>query len=200
MARTQIMNPADPINIRDINNMFAELYLKETRTALIDGSRDFRGAVRVKMNGPHHAVFRDSSTPGIALFGVGANDATEFTAQMRIGNGVLQFTDSSGTYDVRTAKGTKKTTLYSGATALAPQDYMFSATAEHDFYTLLLRSNTNSAHYTNVAIYPNGYQYKFVNEYHVQKQLTCRVYSDRLTVTQYNGAWLLVNVHGYKIG
>jgi hypothetical protein len=90
--------------------------------------------------------------------------------------------------------------LYTGSTPLAAGDYIYTGSYHpmgYNFLLLRLTSNVNSSHRTTVIIAASGYQYVFVNEYHVQKQLVCRTYDDRLTVTAYDGAWLLVEVAGY---
>ncbi len=91
--------------------------------------------------------------------------------------------------------------LYTGDTPLAPGDYIYNAGSYHpmgyNFLLLRLTSNVNSAHRTTVIIAASGWQYVFVNEYHVQKTLNCRVYGDRLTVSTYTGEWILSEIAGF---
>lgn len=90
--------------------------------------------------------------------------------------------------------------LYTGDTALAAGDYIYTRSYHpmgYNFLILRLTSNVNSSHRTTVVLVPSGYQYVFVNEYHVLKSLTCRVYTDRLTVTAYDGVWILAEIAGY---
>jgi hypothetical protein len=90
--------------------------------------------------------------------------------------------------------------LYTGDTPLAPGDYIYNAGSYHpmgyNFLILRLVSNVNPAHRTTVII-TDRYQYVFVNEYHIQKQLICRFTADRLTVTSYDGEWILSEIAGY---
>lgn len=94
----------------------------------------------------------------------------------------------------------KKTTLYTGSTALAPGDFNFSDTSGYDFIILYLTSNVNSSHYSCLFLQGGGYGYAFVNEYNVQKNLTYRIYSEKLLVTAYTGVWILSNIIGIKLG
>jgi hypothetical protein len=94
----------------------------------------------------------------------------------------------------------KRTILYTGVAALASVgSAVYSEPADHHFFELYLTANTNSAHHTSVWVHKSGIQYHFVNEYHVQKALTCRNYGTYMAIFSYTGVWVLSAIIGYKI-
>jgi hypothetical protein len=121
MGQRQIFDPAQPLQIRDLNEMFRELFesaYASRRDAAgclrLDGSNIMLGILRVRNQGNQNAIVQTSSVAGEAVFGVAPADGAAVQAYMRVGPNRYMYNDGSAEYNVLHAGNVRKL-LWSGS-------------------------------------------------------------------------------------